>query len=221
MKNQPSAKINVLLVNEFEYYNDGMESAFKKFVCIGEIYCCKNGCEAIELIKEQKIDLIIMDADLRDMDGINTTKEITKTLKLDLKIIALFSRKEYFSFDAMIQAGAKGLLLKTTTSEEMEKAIEFVIYLKKKYHAKEIEVIITDFENSLKNGNKRKISFSNRQIEILKLSKSEPGLVRKEIARKLSIEKSTVDTLINRMFKKTNINKMAELVKLAEKLGLI
>lgn len=85
-----------------------------------------NGKEFIELLSENRPDLVLMDIDMPFMNGIESTKKALELIP-DLKIIifSMFGNEEYYT--KMIELGVKGYLLKSCNIEDLEEAIREVM----------------------------------------------------------------------------------------------
>ena len=122
MKNLGSLGIKILLVDDHQAFLDGLHAILDPivdFIIIGE---ARNGYEAINMLKYEHVDIIVMDVAMPRLNGIEATKKITK-LYSDTKIIALsiYSGKRFI--DNMIEAGAVGYLLKDHAPEKLISAI--------------------------------------------------------------------------------------------------
>lgn len=165
------------------------------------------GEEAIELAKQHRPHIIIMDINLPGMNGIEATQQIRKyspgsrILGVSLHTQPTYARK-------MIQKGAMGYVTKNSSREEMFKAI-VEIQQGKKYICEEIknilseQVISGDEQTGLN-------SLSQREIEIIALIKK--GNSSKEIADALSISVKTVEVHRYNILKKLNLKNAAALV---------
>ena len=117
--------ITVIIVDNNLNYRKGLRTiiSFENIASvIGE---ASDGAEFLDLLMQQKPDLVLMDIEMPRMNGIEATQ---KALELfpDLKIIVLsmYDDEEYFNI--MIRLGVKGYILKTGSIEELENAINEV-----------------------------------------------------------------------------------------------
>jgi len=218
--------VNLLIVDDHPVVRDGLkmmlESNKEKFDF--KVNEASNADEAISLITHNDFDIIIMDYKLPDKTGDVITKEVLM-LKSDLKIIGLSNYDEEIYASEMLNAGAKGYVLKNIDSEELIKAIEKVL-LGELYYSAEIanrmismklksthEEQIGREKESLKN------QLSQREVEIIKFIVNEH--TNEEISKILELSKRTVDNHRQNILTKLNLRNTAGLVRFAVENGIL
>lgn len=119
-------KIRIIITDDHQLFRNGLKillNAFPEFEVTGE---ASNGEEFLRVLKESPADVALMDINMPEMDGIEATR---KGLKLcpDIDIIALsmYGEEEYYY--KMVDAGAKGFVLKDSDISEVKEAILTVI----------------------------------------------------------------------------------------------
>ncbi|PCH97996.1 MAG: DNA-binding response regulator [Bacteroidetes bacterium] len=217
-------KIRMLLVDDHQVLRDGIKYTLglqeKIHVDIDE---AENGSEAIAMAKQFTYDVIVMDINMPDVNGIEATESIIANNK-DARILAVSMHDEEYYIVKMIQAGAKGYILKSTGSEELLKAISNVAQ-GKKYYSSEVSVKLMgsyhdDIVKRKPRSNKNyKGILSKRELEVLNLIADE--YTNDEIAKKLYISKRTVDSHRQNMLNKTQAKNTAGLLRYAVKNNLI
>ncbi len=119
-------EIKVLFVDDHELLREAMQDIIEH---IGSdlklIGVAANGKEALDFVNNQKPDVIIMDIDMPVMNGIDATREINSHYP-DVGIIGYSMCGERWRVEDMVEAGAKGYLVKTATLEELNDAIQKV-----------------------------------------------------------------------------------------------
>lgn len=209
-------KITVLLVDDHQLFREGLSLLLGNMSNISEIIEANNSESFFVQLKIKQPDIIFMDIDMPGGDGIDATK---KALALfpDLNIIALSMYDDEDYYTRMINAGAKGFILKNSGIKEVEAAINNVIS-GKNYFSQEI------MAGLLKNINRRSqniksTELSDREIEVLyQICK---GLSNQEIADNLCISKRTVDKHRENLLSKTNVKNTAGLVMYAIRNGIV
>ncbi|UMB62239.1 response regulator transcription factor [Lutibacter sp. A80] len=181
-----------------------------------------NGAELIgKLEVNRNIDVILMDIQMPEMDGITAT-EIIKSKYPHIKIIMLTVFDDDENIFKAIKAGANGYLLKEIDAENLHKCILEVINggapMTPSIALKTLNLlrnpIIVDTSNEIE-----KIKLTNRETEILEhLSK---GLNYNAIAENLIISPSTVRKHIENIYKKLQVHNKMEAVLMAQKHKLI
>ena len=167
-----------------------------------------SGEEAVELAKNLRPMIVIMDINLPGMNGIEATQLIrkfspgSKVLGVSLHTQPTYARK-------MMQKGAMGYVTKNSSREEMFKAI-MEIQSGKKYICDEIKNILSEQVISGEDQNTGLNSLSQREIEIISFIKK--GNSSKEIAEALNISVKTVEVHRYNILKKLNLKNAAALV---------
>jgi DNA-binding NarL/FixJ family response regulator len=209
--------IKVIIVDDHSLFRNGMKlllSTTGDFDIIAE---ASNGREFLDLLTDHMPDIVLIDIDMPEMDGIEAT---TKALELNPKIkvicLSMYGEEEYYY--KMIEAGVSGFLLKNSDINEVKGAIDSV-YKGGKYFSQEL------LYNVVKNIKTNHVSqdlienLSERELEVLKQICI--GLSNQEIAEILHISKRTVDKHRANLLDKTNSKNTAHLVMYAIKNKLI
>jgi DNA-binding NarL/FixJ family response regulator len=184
-----------------------------------------NGKEALERSKIFSYDVILMDINMPEMDGIKATTAIMRENPLT-KIIALSMHSDDFEIRSMIKAGAKGYLLKNTGSEVLADAIRTVME-GGKYYSNEVALKLMEPYNgepatekkAPTRLDKRKISLTRREIDVLRMIANE--YTNDEIAKKFDLSKRTIDSHRQNILSKLQVKNTAGLIKYAIKLGIV
>lgn len=174
---------------------------------IGE---AKNGKELLQLARQLKPEIIITDIMMPGMSGIELTKILTKELH-GIGIIGLSVFDNESHIIDMLQAGAKGYLLKSDPVDEFVNAIK-AVNKDDTYFSRSIIKTIT---NSIVSGNyaNDKIRFSDKEVSVIKLICQD--LSNKEIAKALDIGTRTVEWYREKLLQKTDSKGTAGIVLFA------
>ena len=201
-----------MLVDDHQLFREGLKLLLENLDEISEITEAANGKECLSLLQIKQPDIIFMDVDMPDINGIDATEKAMQMYP-DLNIIALsmYGEEEYYS--KMISSGAKGFILKNSGIQDVENAIQQVMN-GKNYFSQEILTTL------LKSVNRKKSILANtmlseREEEVLyQICK---GYNNQEIADILHISKRTVDKHRENLLSKTNAKNTAGLVMYAIK----
>ena len=209
-------KTRIILTDDHQLFRNGLKMLLEtipEFEIAGE---ASNGIEFLDLLKNCNADIALMDINMPEMDGIEATRKGMKVCPT-LSVIALSMYGEEDYYYKMVDAGAKGFLLKDSDISDVREAINTV---KKggSYFSQELlhHVIqrIKNRESEVKSAN-----LSKREKEIL--LKICEGLSNQEIAETLFISKRTVDKHRANLLGKTNSKNTASLILFAIKNKLI
>jgi DNA-binding NarL/FixJ family response regulator len=209
-------KISVIIVDDHQLFREGLKLLLNVIPEIGEIYQASDGIEFLKILEEVIPDIVLMDIDMPKMDGIEATCKALDRYP-DLKVIALsmFGDDEYYM--KMIEAGAKGFIVKNSDIEIVEQAISKVME-GQNYFSSDVMATLVMHLNQRKN-EELKNDLSERESEILYLICK--GFSNQEIADSLFLSKRTVDKHRENILFKTNSKNTASLVLYALKHGII
>jgi DNA-binding NarL/FixJ family response regulator len=146
-----------------------------------------NGNELLSLLDSQKPDMVLMDIAMPEMDGIEATKKaIAKQPGLKVLTLSSFGDEQYY-FN-MVEAGAKGFVLKNTSLSELEKAINEIAGGGSWFSSELLQKVILNMTTKPKK--EVTADFSDRELEILKLVCE--NLNNEQIAEKINLSYDTV-----------------------------
>ena len=207
-------KVRILLADDHKIIRDGIRSLLvdtENFEVCGE---ASNGNEVLEMLADKKPDIILMDINMPEMNGIEAAT-IIKEKYPEVKILALTMHDEDKYIMKMIQAGALGYILKDTDKQELVNAIQTLSQGNTFFSRKVSDKIMIHLNNPQKSKNKliEGTPLTEREIEILKLIAD--GLTNQEIAEQLYISPRTVDTHRRNLLQKLGVKNTAGLVKYA------
>lgn len=211
-------KIKVLLVDDHQLILDGLRSLMKnsaEIVVTGE---SNNGRDALHLLGILNVDVVLMDIDMPVMNGIEALKEI-KRVKPGVKVIILSMHDESGMIKNLMAIGADGYILKSTSQDELIRAIKKVAEGEKYFSTEVTLALLNNTQNTLQKSTLHGEILTLRELEILKLIAE--GFSNKEIGTRLFISHRTVDTHRTNLMKKLNTGNIAGLISYAIKSGLI
>jgi DNA-binding NarL/FixJ family response regulator len=183
---------------------------------IGE---ANDGIELLNLVKDLKADMVILDISMPNLRGIETTRELKKTFP-DLKVLILTMHKDREILNQAILMGADGYILKEDTDKVLSSAIEKIrkgeVYISPRLSE---EVKKNWVEKSREIPKPTLESLTKREMEILRhIAK---GKSSKEIAKALFISIRTVENHKAHIMSKVGINKIGGLITYAIQKGYL
>jgi len=201
----------ILIVDDHPLVVEGLKSLLADSEEITVIGTASNAFDAVDFLKNNEVDIVFLDINLPDINGIDLCKKIKDQFP-DIKSLALstFSERAYVS--RMIQNGASGYLIKSSSKEEILDAIRQVqaggYYMN------------VSFEQNTAVSSPKTIPFlTRREKEVLLLIAE--GLTNPQIANQLFISVATVNTHRSNLLMKFEVSNTASLIKVAAGLGLV
>ncbi len=182
---------------------------------IGE---ARDGRQAVELVKELKPDLLLMDVSMPDMNGFDATQRVHE-LDPNIKVLILTMHDEEELVARCLEAGAAGYIIKDAPASQLLYAIEMVTKGERYLSPVVLKQVVAGY---VKNSNVPQTSYdrlSPREREVLKLLAE--GLSVKEIATRLNLSVKTVDVHKTNLMKKIDVHDRTELIKYAIRQKLI
>ena len=203
-----NSKYKILIADDHKMLRHGLILMVKTQFHQGYSFIeATNGEQAINICKNQKIDLAILDINMPIFNGIEATESILKK-NSSQKILILSMREDYYTVKKLIDLGVKGYITKTIGPEELSKAIQTILNNGIYYDNNISQALIN------KNNSETDIQqLSDRELEVLKLVAN--GFSAQEIAKQLYLSKRTIEGHKNRIMTKLNIKNIAGLVKYA------
>jgi DNA-binding NarL/FixJ family response regulator len=215
-----SPPIEVVLADDHEIFRDGLSALLKKDPAVRLVGEACNGAELIEVVQKVKPQVVLTDIKMPILNGIEATRRLLQEMP-GLGIIALSMFEEEKMILEMLDAGARGYLLKNADKKEIFDAIECVhrgsIYYCSQTSMKLIG-LLSRSDAPGKGGSGKKIDFSEKELQIIRLICRE--LSNKEIAEQLNLTIRTVEKYRERIHEKTGSKNMAGVVVYAIKNGL-
>jgi DNA-binding NarL/FixJ family response regulator len=194
--------IEIIITDDHPIMIDGIKTALSDEPNIKIIGEALNGKELLKLLEKIKPDIILLDIMMPELDGIEVLK-IAKRQFDDIKIIVLSQFGERGLIKKCIELGASGYLLKDCGKHDLVNAIKSVFNGETWF----------EIHNKIKIQNTDKPKFSDREKEVLQLIFMEYD--KKEIAKKLNISNSTVNTYHARLLQKAGVQNDIGLYKWA------
>lgn len=211
--------VKLIIADDQALFLEALQMMLGQFAFIDIIGAATNGREVMDLVVKEKPQVIITDIQMPEMDGVELTEALVAYYP-DIKIIGLTGLESDDYVVDMLEAGAKGYLLKTSRKEKLAEAICAVqangtyfcestsVKLMQKIVRSKVRVPATEDPSLLTETEKQIVTLICNQFS------------SKEIADQLCIGVKTVEGYRNKIFDKINARNMAGLVVYAVKSGL-
>jgi two-component system response regulator NreC len=211
--------LKVIIADDHMIVRDGLRSLLERQPDMEVVAEADNGRIALKLVKELSPDVVIMDIGMRELNGIDATRQIVK-MSPGVKVLALSMYSDKRFIKGMLKAGASGYMLKDSAFKELIDAIR-VIVENKIYISPSVAKIITEdyLKQSPESDGSTRSLLSSRELEVLQLLVE--GMSTKQIASSLRLSIKTIESHRSRIMKKIDINNIADLTRYAIRAGII
>ena len=209
--------IRILLVDDHDLFRAGMGSILRSrddMVVVGEY---SDGEQAIEAVRQEAPDLVLMDVHMPGMGGIEATRKILR-IAPQTKIIAVTVLSDDPFPNQLLDAGARGYISKGSGSQEMMEAIETV--MRGNYYISSDVAQKLTLTNFRKRGEASPLdTLSAREMQVMLMITR--GQSNQEISDALFLSPKTISTYRHRLFEKLDVSNDVELTHLAIRHGLL
>jgi len=214
-------KVNIVVTDDHKLFRKGMIALLEEFDQVGELYESGNGIELLDLIDrlETKPDLVLLDLNMPEMDGVEATKRLRKDYpEIRILILSMEDGPQMVSY--LITEGVNGYLLKNADPDELEIAIRKVMRNDFYFSGSLSELLIGNLNTMGKvEETVEKFELSDRELQVLRLICEEKTAA--EIADIMSASPRTIEGIRKRLLTKVGARNMAGLVIFAVKNKLI
>lgn len=209
--------VNILLADDHRMVREGLKQLLETDSEINVVAEAGDGYECLNLTNKTKPDIVLLDINMPNMDGIQVLN-IMKQQKMLCKVIVLIIHNEIEYLVKALEIGCDGFILKDSDFDTLKKAI-FSVYSGETY----IEPSLMPLLNSSlaeRDVLKEKVSdLTRREMEVLKMIAS--GAFNKEIALTLNISERTVKNHVSNIFKKIGVSDRTQAAVFAIKNNII
>jgi len=219
-----TSEVNIALVDDHRILVDGLDALLSRTDHYRVIAKCDSGESFINHSQRAEVDVLIMDINMKGKDGIQIFRELRST-GFQGKCIFLSSYEDLRLVNESIEIGADGYITKGNETECLEQAIE-IVSKGERYYSPDIRQSIIraftrkdDAKAEAEHERSAVRQLTERELEVLKLIAQQ--YTSEEIAKKLYIARSTVDTYRKNLISKLKVRNAVGLGLFAERNQLI
>ena len=207
-----------LIADDHQILRQGISALLQSSGMIEVVGEARTGREAIDLTASLQPDVVVMDIQMPDLNGVDATRQI-KALQLPTKIVCLSAFSDQHRASEAISAGASGYVMKDSAFAELATAIEAALRGEIYLSPSVAQSVLSEMGNGKHHPSPSVFRvLSLREREVLQLMAE--GQSTKEIAAKLDVSIKTVETHRRNLMEKVQLDSVAELTKFAVREGL-
>jgi DNA-binding NarL/FixJ family response regulator len=217
-----SDRTTVVLADDHAMMRAGIRSILEHAIDLVVVAEAENGREAVMLASKHAPDVLLIDVGMPELNGIEATRKIhAKDPRIAIIALSMHSDARYVT--GMLDAGARGYLLKTCDAEELLRAID-AVRRGKVYVTPDVTHVLLDSRHAhgSPSGNRTGAPppcvLTPREREVLQLLAE--GLTNKEIGLRLGAAIKTIETHRSNVIRKLDLHSIAEMTKYAVREGL-
>lgn len=199
-------KKTIITVEDHAIFREGLRRIISEMDDMELVGEASNGVEFLQMLKQVTPDLVIMDIQMPEMDGIEATeKALQFNPSLKILVLSMFGEEEYIY--TMVDKGICGFILKNSDVADFKKAIMRVSEGQHYYSEEVMQVLVKKVRGY---DTVDKIIFTSKENEVLRLLCK--GLTNAEIADKMFVSVRTVEGYRNKLLQKTSTSNILNLV---------
>lgn len=209
---------NIILVDDHKMFLDGLLNIFNNEEGYNILLTANSGKNVIKYIEtnpDQRVDIIVSDISMPDIDGIALNDHIKKE-RPGIKTLIVSMHTDTGMIDTLIKSDVDGYLSKNATQSELLLAVRTILN-GEKYFSQSVKQAY--MENVFNKGKDTMVMLTKREKDVLKLIAEE--YTTQEIADKLFLSKHTIESYRKNLISKLNVKNLAGLTRYAIKLGLV
>ena len=210
--------VRLLIVDDHPFFRQGVSLFLDGVEWVEVVGEADNGKKALDILHQQPVDLVLMDLQMPEIDGIETTRQVLEEWPT-VKVLVLTSFNSWDQVYQALQAGASGYLLKNAKPEQLLAAVRAVVaggsYLGTQLARELLERVTHDPAEESQGLS----PLTGREVDVLKLIGR--GLGNKEIAGELFLSVKTVKTHTANIFAKLELSNRTQAAIYAIRHGLV
>ena len=215
MTPEKESSIKVLVADDHEIVRQGLKTLISEHTDLSIAGEAENGDQVLKIVKKTKVDVVLLDFDMPEKNGLDTLVELKALYpKLPVMILSIFPEDHYGT--RFLKAGASGYLQKSSATDKLIDAIRKVFN-----GGKYISSALTDKLVTGLNKDKEQFlheSLTDREFQVFRLLAT--GKKLKEMADELCLSINTISTYRSRILQKMDLKSNADVIRYAIENGL-
>ena len=215
MTPEKESSIKVLVADDHEIVRQGLKTIISEHSDLSIAGEAENGNQVLKIVKKTKVDVVLLDFDMPEKNGLDTLVELKALYpKLPVMILSIFPEDHYGT--RFLKAGASGYLQKSSATDQLIDAIRKVFN-----GGKFISSALTDkLVTGLNKDNEQFLheSLTDREFQVFRLLAT--GKKLKEMADELCLSINTISTYRSRILQKMDLKSNADVIRYAIENGL-
>lgn len=200
----------ILIANNHQLFLDGLRMLLDRIDTCEVVGEAKNGLEVLDFLAKDVVDCVLIDVEMPELNGIETTKLIKKQWPA-VRVLAISMMVDYPTVQQMLKAGADGYLLQDTGKAELSRALESVALGRIFVSPALSPILVHGVAERPINNQAYAEPLTRREREVVLMILD--GLTNEKIAQRLSLSRTTIDTHRKHIMGKTGCKNTAALVR--------
>jgi DNA-binding NarL/FixJ family response regulator len=214
-------RLRILVADDHEIVRRGLVSLIKSHPDWEICAEADNGRQAVEKTSESKPDIAILDIGMPVLNGLEATRQILREHP-GVRVLILTITDSDQAVQAVLDAGARGFLLKSDAARDLVTAVEALAHNKTFFTARVADLVLSGYLNRTQRSAKNNISLpglTSREREVVQLLAE--GKSTKEVACHLDLSVKTAETHRSNIMRKLGLHSVSELVLYAVRNNIV
>ena len=214
-------RLRILVADDHEIVRRGLVSLIKSHPDWEVCAEADNGRQAVESANQSKPDIAILDIGMPVLNGLEATRQILRA-RPEVRILILTITDTDQAVQAVLDAGARGFLLKSDAARDLVTAVEALAHNKTFFTARVADLILSGYLNKTPRSSKSDLSvpsLTSREREVVQLLAE--GKSTKEVACHLNLSVKTAETHRSNIMRKLGLHSVSELVLYAVRNNIV
>ena len=214
--------LRILLADDHELTRSGLRYLLEKhenWIVCGE---ASNGRMAVEMAEKLRPDFVILDISMPELNGLEATRQILRKHP-ELKVLIFTMHETEKVILEVLEAGARGVVLKSDIGEDMVTAVESIAKGRRFFTSRVAETVVEAYLSkrapSETTDDQGQGPLTTREREVIQLLAE--GKSNKEVADRLGISTRTAEGHRSEVMRKLKLGSLAELIRFAIRNGIV